>query len=147
MPAARVSAGVPWEPSASQLGWGLIRHHAGESPPADLPETPTTRCCQPRLCSQDRLYVLPNIPYSREVFSHLGSVCGCSVCTQLLLVVRSKTLTEAMPARIPVLGLRAKAVRTQNDLCPIPRGTAGGSQSQLISGVHILCHMGCLKAA
>lgn len=37
---ADVCAGEPWEPSASRLGWGLIRHHAGESPPADVPANP-----------------------------------------------------------------------------------------------------------
>lgn len=66
--------------------------------PQTFPQTPTTRCCQPGLFSQDRFYVLPKILHSREVFSLLGSVYGCPVHARLLLAAGSKTLTQAMTA-------------------------------------------------
>lgn len=50
VPAADGSAREPWEPSASRLGWGLIRHHAGDSPLADVPANPN----EPGLCSWDK---------------------------------------------------------------------------------------------
>lgn len=68
VPAADVSAGSPG--ICLSLAWAGASSGTTLASPLlqTFLQTPTTRCCQPGLGSQGRLYVLPKILNSREVF-------------------------------------------------------------------------------
>lgn len=120
---------VPGSPgSRLPLGWaGASSGTTLASPlPQTFLQTPTTQCCQPGLLGQ------PFCASQNAVFE--GGVWLLSLHSTLAGSREQNSIPKLYLLRVLVLGLWAKVVGTQNDLCPLPRGTAGVPRASLFLG-------------
>lgn len=136
MLAADVSAGEPWEPSASRLGWGLIRHCAGESPPADVPANPNHAVLSARaVLSGQALCTSQNPVFEGGIFPVGFCVWLPSPCSTLAGSGEQNSHPSYDCLEFLCWGSWQR-LWVHKMTSAVSQRNCRGSQSQLISGVH-----------